>query len=339
MARVFPPKVPGAVKRQILPHPGGRGRAKLLHRKALSSYLLFFFTLLLTLTWLDNRFPGVLGFATDISSSDILNLTNRERTERGLPPLKLNSRLMEAAEAKARDMFLDNYWAHVAPDGTEPWDFIDEAGYVYISAGENLAKDFSRSSSVVKAWMNSPSHRDNILNPKFEDIGIAVVNGELGGSETTLVVQMFGRSRASYLASIGQSAQTTVAPMAKKTTKAAVAGETAEKSKPSAAPIAEESEQVPTEMTPVSEAPHPLIQTEALARAPESGPLERLSLGGFVFSSVVLFSLFLVFLLVLDIIVVSRRRGLRFTHHTLVHLALLILLLFGVWYSQVGTIL
>ena len=202
MKRVFPPKATEAVKRQFLPHPGGRGRAKLLHKKALSSYLLFFFVLLLTLLSLDRRFPGILGFATDIKTKDVIELTNEERSKHGLSTLRLNSQLARAAEAKAQDMFLDNYWAHVAPDGTEPWDFIDETGYAYLSAGENLAKDFDHSSSVVKAWMKSPSHRENILNSKFEDIGVAVVDGELSGFETTLVVQMFGKSQVSYLASV-----------------------------------------------------------------------------------------------------------------------------------------
>lgn len=318
MRRVFPPNaIPKAVSRQFLPHPGGRGRAKLLHKKALSSYLFFFLVLLITLAGLDARFPGVLGFATDIASDDIVAFTNEERSKHNLSPLKLDPQLAQAAEAKAHDMFLDGYWAHVAPDGTEPWDFVDEAGYVYLSAGENLAKDFNHSSSVVRAWMKSPSHRDNILSSKFGDIGVAVVDGELSGFETTLVVQMFGRSEVSYLASVGGGASAE-APEAAQT--------------PSARGVETETE--------LEEAgPRPLIRTQALAQVPGPGETPGLDLKNFTLSTGFLFGAFLILLLLLDVVVVSRKRGIRFTHRSLIHLAILIFLLIGVWYSQVGTIL
>ncbi|MFZ3010144.1 MAG: CAP domain-containing protein [Candidatus Microsaccharimonas sp.] len=134
----------------------------------------------------------VLGYATSVSVSDVYNLTNQERGANGLAPLALDGQLNSAAFAKANDMFADNYWAHVAPDGTTPWYFITSAGYTYTSAGENLAKDFNTSSGVVAGWMGSATHRANILNTSYQDIGIAVVNGVLLGSETTLVVAMYG---------------------------------------------------------------------------------------------------------------------------------------------------
>jgi hypothetical protein len=93
---------------------------------------------------------------------------------------------------KAAYMFEHNFWAHYAPDGTSPWYFIKNAGYEYEYAGENLAKGFSNSSDVVTAWMNSPTHRENVLSPKYQDIGFAVVEGKLLGEDTVLVVQMFG---------------------------------------------------------------------------------------------------------------------------------------------------
>ena len=92
-------------------------------------------------------------------------------------------------------MFEKGYWAHNAPDGATPWDFIHGEGYRYTYAGENLARDFSYSKDVVDAWMASPSHRDNLMRPEYQEIGFAVVNGTLNGSETTLVVQMFGTKR------------------------------------------------------------------------------------------------------------------------------------------------
>jgi uncharacterized protein YkwD len=89
-------------------------------------------------------------------------------------------------------MFANDYWAHVAPDGTTPWSFIKSSGYAYTTAGENLARDFNDTGAMVEAWMNSASHRENIVNAKFKEIGVAVVNGTLQGVETTLVVQLFG---------------------------------------------------------------------------------------------------------------------------------------------------
>jgi hypothetical protein len=89
-------------------------------------------------------------------------------------------------------MFAKNYWSHFAPDGASPWDFINGSGYRYEYAGENLAKNFLFSQGVVDAWMNSPTHRENILKKNYTEVGYAIVNGVMNGEETTLVVQMFG---------------------------------------------------------------------------------------------------------------------------------------------------
>src|SRR3989338_7182361 len=119
--------------------------------------------------------------------------------------LELNPELSLAAEKKAEDMFARNYWAHNGPNGSTPWDFIKGAGYTYIYAGENLAKDFQNSNDVVQAWMKSPSHRENILRKEYQDIGFAVVNGVLNGEETTLVIQMFGVSSSKSVAAKPES--------------------------------------------------------------------------------------------------------------------------------------
>jgi hypothetical protein len=134
----------------------------------------------------------VLGYASSIDASGVIAATNGERAKNGLPALTHNALLSQAAAAKATHMFQNDYWAHVAPDGTTPWNFIKNAGYGYQVAGENLARDFGETSSMMAAWMNSPTHRENILHEKYSEIGIAVVNGTLQGTETTLVVQMFG---------------------------------------------------------------------------------------------------------------------------------------------------
>ncbi|KKR18841.1 MAG: hypothetical protein UU65_C0001G0231 [candidate division CPR2 bacterium GW2011_GWC1_41_48] len=121
----------------------------------------------------------------------IVSLTNSERQKVNLPALKENSQLQGAAIARAKDMFAKDYWDHFAPDGKEPWEAIKEAGYNYSYAGENLAKGFSDANSTVNAWMNSQTHKDNLLNSNYEDIGIAVVSDSFKGRNTTIIVQLF----------------------------------------------------------------------------------------------------------------------------------------------------
>lgn len=136
--------------------------------------------------------PNVLGISYSISVDDLLKITNDDRQQNGLPPLSLNSELTSAAQGKAVNMFQNDYWAHFAPDGTSPWDFIKGAGYNYSYAGENLAKGFTSSSDIVQAWMNSPSHRENMLSDKYKDVGFAIQEGNLLGEDTVLVVEEFG---------------------------------------------------------------------------------------------------------------------------------------------------
>lgn len=122
----------------------------------------------------------------------VYNLTNSERLKNGSGPLAWDYSLYLAARAKANHMFKHDYFEHIAPDGTTPWDFIEGSGYSYLVAGENLAIDFYSFSDLMNAWMNSPKHKDNILDQEFVNIGVAVVRGDFDGRETIIVVQMFG---------------------------------------------------------------------------------------------------------------------------------------------------
>jgi hypothetical protein len=139
--------------------------------------------------------PGVLGFASQIDPVKIVELTNKERALKNLPALKVNKELNAAALAKVTDMFEHNYWAHVSPTGIEPWYFVTKANYDYQHAGENLARDFSNANDIIPAWMASPTHRQNILDSRYQDIGVAVMDGYINGVETTIVVQMFGTTQ------------------------------------------------------------------------------------------------------------------------------------------------
>lgn len=156
--------------------------------------------------------PRVLGFATDVSIDDVLRFTNQQRQAAGANQLEIDEKLQAAADAKARNMFEEDYWSHATPDGVEPWAFIEETGYSYSHAGENLAKNFRTSSGVVQGWMNSPGHRDNLLNEDYDEIGVAVRNGILEGEETTLVVAMYGQEATTATTASAQSAGSTSAP-------------------------------------------------------------------------------------------------------------------------------
>lgn len=176
----------------FLPHEKNNHRALLLQPTFL---LVFVFLYLLNQSFLKLVTvikPGVLGYSSEITTQKVYNLTNDERHKAGLPILHYNPVLSESATAKAQNMFDNNYWAHNSPSGKTPWDFLRAAGYQYSVAGENLAKDFYDTDSVLKAWMNSPTHKANIINNKYQEIGIGVVNGTLNGVKTTLVVQHFG---------------------------------------------------------------------------------------------------------------------------------------------------
>lgn len=176
----------------FLPHKETHKKAHLISWEALLFYVLFFILLQVGFSIVGYSKPGVLGISSNVDQKKIIELTNMERAKKGLSPVVESDALDKAAALKAQNMFQENYWAHFAPSGKTPWDFILGSGYKFTFAGENLAKNFYESNAVVDAWMASPSHRDNLLNSRYKDIGIAVVEGNLDGQKTTLIVQMFG---------------------------------------------------------------------------------------------------------------------------------------------------
>lgn len=132
-----------------------------------------------------------VAWLSSITEENIIKLSNQERSENNLGILTVNDLLTKAAYAKAEDIMATGIFQHNFGDRKfSAW--IKEAGYKYSYAGENLAIDFVTSEGAFKAWLNSPTHRENILNEKFTAIGVAVVNGKFKGDDTTLVVQMFG---------------------------------------------------------------------------------------------------------------------------------------------------
>jgi len=175
----------------FVPHHKNNHKPKVLHRPSLVALLGLFIMVQSAISFFTSFNPQVLGYASFIKADKLIELTNKERLQSGKPILRNNQLLSEAALAKAQDMFENNYWAHVSPGGKEPWFFVTKNGFEYKHAGENLARDFSNPQAVVSAWMASSAHQKNILDPKFTQIGIAVVDGYLNGVDTTIVVQFF----------------------------------------------------------------------------------------------------------------------------------------------------
>ena len=125
----------------------------------------------------------------------LLELTNKDRALEGIGTLESDPLLEMAAHLKAKHMAENGYFAHVSPDGINPWYWFKEAGYDFVHAGENLAINFKDNVKLYEAWINSPGHKANIVNSNFTHIGIAKATGTYKGREATFVVQLFGRPR------------------------------------------------------------------------------------------------------------------------------------------------
>lgn len=160
----------------------------------------------------DESKHGVLAYATEMSSQELLQNTNEERRSYNKTPLSLNGSLTAAAQAKAQDMATRNYWSHNTPDGREPWHFVQEFGYSYKKAGENLAYGFASSDETVNGWMNSKTHRENLLDESFREVGFGFVNVASfnNSGKETVVVAMYGQPKAEEFSANSASKDDTV---------------------------------------------------------------------------------------------------------------------------------
>ncbi len=211
------------VKLAVVPHKANHFRPHAVRRYGLGVLVIALFSVFalhnVTTT------GDVLGQQAIITSDRLLATTNQAREKDGLSDLQLNKKLTDAAYAKAHDMINSQYWAHQSPTGVQPWKWFADVQYDYSKAGENLAKDFTTPEAVTSAWLASPAHRENVLGQAYQDVGFAVVEGELNGRNSTLVVALYGApvqvgavagvdtsfalpsSNTSLVASIGQKFQ------------------------------------------------------------------------------------------------------------------------------------
>lgn len=135
-------------------------------------------------------------------SKRIVNLTNDFRASLQLEPLQESAVLNQAAYNKAQDMLVQQYFAHLGPDGKRVSSWLKNAGYDYLMAGENLAIGFASADEVVEAWKNSPTHYANLVDPAWQDIGVGMASGLYNQVDTTLVAQFFGRPRPAPVAPV-----------------------------------------------------------------------------------------------------------------------------------------
>jgi uncharacterized protein YkwD len=167
-------------------------------RKTENQYALFKIQTIFTLVLVFLFFSYNIAFASPITQENVINLINQERRLNGLSDLSIDPELNRASQMKSKDMLRRNYFEHYA-FGLTPWGFIRNSGYDYIFAGENLAMNFSTSEGMVGAWMNSPAHKENILNPNYSDAGVGIIKGAYGESgtshETIMVTTLFGKKK------------------------------------------------------------------------------------------------------------------------------------------------
>lgn len=238
----------GELKDAFIPHKGNGFRPGFLHGNLLL-YIVgtILVAKLLTVAMYLPLSPNY--FFADITKIDLLNLLNQHRQNVGLNTLSESEALNQAAALKAQDMVNNGYFAHQSPTGVTPWFWFKKAGYEYKYAGENLAVGFFDSKTVYDAWVNSPSHKANLLNKNYTQVGTAVVTNFEGNS--ILVVQEFGSPLATAVTAKPKTPAPTPKPQAPKP------------------PVTQPAPQPSPEPAVVQENPNPTVTSKVLSQTTE----------------------------------------------------------------------
>jgi hypothetical protein len=184
------------LKKHFIPHEGNDHQPHFLRIKNIRTLIVIVF--LMELGVLGLPFLPALNLSNNSYLASVLpavldDLTNQNRQSQHLAVLTVSPVLNKVAEMKAKDMAEKGYFAHVSPEGKQPWYWFNLAGYNYEYAGENLAVDFTDSQDVSVAWMNSPAHRANIVKNTYTEMGTGIANGTYEGKSTIFVAQVFGK--------------------------------------------------------------------------------------------------------------------------------------------------
>lgn len=176
----------------VVPHEKNKNIPHLLQKEFVALLSVF---IVILFYFNQNNFNIIRGLnlTGTVYPAVLTDLTNQDRAIAGIPQLAWNGNLEKAAKLKAEDMIKNGYFAHTSPSGITPWFWLQQANYNFIYAGENLAVDFTESANVENAWLNSPTHRANVLSSRFTEIGIIALDGFFEGRNTTFVVEFFGK--------------------------------------------------------------------------------------------------------------------------------------------------
>lgn len=227
------------VKHLVVPHEGNNFRPKIVGATAILAILVLVVLIEGAYLFATKVEDGRYGLLATVLPAALINLTNADRADIGVGELSESVLLTKAAQLKADDMASKGYFAHVTPEGYQPWHWLDQSGYRYTYAGENLAVNFEDSKDVEEAWMKSPTHRANIVKPQYTEIGIATAEGKYKGKNVTFVVQFFASPKITAVAPAPvATAPTTVAVTPPIAAEAVVLGEETV-SPPPASPIEE----------------------------------------------------------------------------------------------------
>lgn len=234
------------VKDIFIPHESNNHKPLVLRPKSLTTYIIVALLVKFSVTgFLFTAYPSEAELSA-IVSANMVSLMNQSRVAADVNPLTHNATLASFAQLKGQDMVDRDYFAHDTPEGKRPWEWINRADYDYVYAGENLAMDFITAEVVHAAFLKSPAHRKNILNPKYTEVGIAVLHGELDGRRTTLLVEFFGTQR-NDLDTLALADQ------------------------PAVTPTLDQADQTPAEIAGV-EITDPSIEKETILRAEDNNP-------------------------------------------------------------------
>lgn len=181
------------IKKFFIPHTDNDFKPGFFGNKAsfvlsISIVSAFFFTLnipdILTSVASNSQLSSIL-------PSILIELTNEERNQISIDKLNSNEQLNKAAQMKAEDMASKDYFSHTNPEGKRSWHWLQDVGYKYQYAGENLAVNFYESEAVTVAWMNSPTHKANIVKSAYTEIGTGVATGTFNGVNSIYVAQVY----------------------------------------------------------------------------------------------------------------------------------------------------
>jgi hypothetical protein len=174
------------LQRYFIPSENNQFRAKLLSTPFLLAFtaIVFIFNFGVGIS-----LPASASDGQDvISIQNLLDSHNAERAKNDLPSLELSPLLSLSAKNKAQAMLESDCWDHYCPEGKSPWDYFEESNYDYVFAGENLAEGFYSLDVLMNAWMNSSTHRDNILKSQYSQVGFGIVYGDFQRNPSNVIV-------------------------------------------------------------------------------------------------------------------------------------------------------